>query len=66
MVDHNMLHYIHGRLQQMMKANHSTNFGNVSILAVGDFYQLPPVKGKPLHKQDAGSLRDLWNLFKFF
>ncbi|KAJ8019346.1 ATP-dependent DNA helicase PIF1 [Holothuria leucospilota] len=66
MVDQNMMHYIHGRLQQITKANHSTYFGNVSFLAVGDFYQLPPVKGKPLYKQDAGSLIDLWNVFKIF
>ena len=28
--------------------NHDSLFGNVSILAVGDLYQLPPVRQQPL------------------
>ena len=50
-----MLGYIHGRLTQIKQ--NLAPFRNVAILAVGDFHQLPPVKGIPLYKN---SLLDLW------
>ncbi|XP_058495553.1 ATP-dependent DNA helicase PIF1-like [Solea solea] len=55
MVNHNLLAYIHGRLCQMKQS------GNICVIAVGDFYQLPPVKGKPLYVEDFNI--DLWSLF---
>ncbi|XP_074661914.1 uncharacterized protein LOC141914585 [Tubulanus polymorphus] len=42
MVDHKMLGYVHGRLRQIKQCADYSPFGNVSIIAVGDFY--PPVK----------------------
>ena len=40
-------------------------FGNVSILAVGDFYQFPPLKSKSLMISDYSQGFDLWHdLFK--
>ena len=59
MVDKKMLTYIHGRLRQIKQTGDFTPFGHVSILAFGDFYQLPPVKGKPLFINDCHF--DLWN-----
>ncbi|XP_050957725.1 LOW QUALITY PROTEIN: uncharacterized protein LOC127158760, partial [Labeo rohita] len=62
MVDHNLLAYIHGRLRQIKQTGDFSPFGNVSIIAVGDFFQLPPVKGKPLYVDNIGI--NLWsNLF---
>ncbi|XP_044191554.1 uncharacterized protein LOC122969696 [Thunnus albacares] len=58
MVDHNLLTYVHGRLRQLKHTGDFSPFGNVSVIAVGDFYQLPPVKGKPLHNSQVGV--DLW------
>ena len=47
MVSQLHLSYIHGRLQQLHNIRTpKAIFGNVSILAVGDFYQLKPVSGK--------------------
>ena len=43
MVGSNLLLQIHKRLQQITGSTDNTTFGNVSILAVGDFYQLQPV-----------------------
>ena len=43
MVGSNMLLEIHKRLQQIKGVSDDTVFGGVSILAVGDLYQLPPV-----------------------
>ena len=55
MVSCGILGYVHGRLGQIKQ--NSAPFGNVAILAVSDFYQLPPVKGIPLYKN---SVSDLW------
>lgn len=43
MVGSTMLYQIHKRLQQLMGTSNETTFGNISILAVGDLYQLRPV-----------------------
>ena len=43
MVGSNMLLEIHKRLQEIKGASADQTFGGVSILAVGDLYQLPPV-----------------------
>ncbi|XP_030832915.1 uncharacterized protein LOC584759 isoform X5 [Strongylocentrotus purpuratus] len=59
MVDSKLLYYIHGRLRQIKQSRTDCPFGNVSVLAVGDFYQLPPVKGTPLYKESVEQL--LWS-----
>ena len=43
MVGANMLLEIHNRLQQIKAVLPDVMFGGVSVLAVGDLYQLPPV-----------------------
>lgn len=48
MVGSNMLLEIHKRLQQIKAVLPSVMFGGVSILAVGDLYQLPPVGQAPI------------------
>ena len=48
MVGSNMLLEIHKRLQQIKGVTDDAVFGSVSILAVGDLYQLPPVGQAPL------------------
>ena len=48
MVGSNMLLEIHKRLQQIKGVSDDKVFGGVSILAVGDLYQLPPVGQTPL------------------
>lgn len=45
MVDHNLLAYVHGRLRQIKQRRDHSLFGKVSVIAVGDFFQLSPVKG---------------------
>lgn len=59
MVDHNLLGYVHGRLRQIKQTGDYYLFGKVNVIAVGDFFQLPPVRGKPLFIQNAPL--DLWN-----
>uniref|UniRef100_A0A1X7VGC9 ATP-dependent DNA helicase n=1 Tax=Amphimedon queenslandica TaxID=400682 RepID=A0A1X7VGC9_AMPQE len=43
MVGSNMLFDVHRKLNEILVQPHDVIFGNLSILAVGDFYQLPPV-----------------------
>ena len=50
MIGANTLTKIHHRLQEIKKLKYAdTRFGNVTIIAVGDLYQLPPFKDKKLY-----------------
>ena len=63
MVGKKMLCTITQRLVQITRTNAS--FGNVSILAVGDFYQIPPVGDAALYKSDRGELCESpWSTFE--
>ena len=57
MVDHKLLACIHGRLRQIKQCQDFSPFGSVSIIAVGDLYQLSPVKGKALHSENVVNLQ---------
>ena len=48
MVGCNLLLLLHKRLKQIKNVPDTVMFGDVSILAVGDLYQLPPVGQAPL------------------
>lgn len=58
MVDHRLLAYIHGRLRQIKQTGDYSLFAKVSLICVGDFYQLKPVKGTPLFANCKGV--NLW------
>ena len=46
MVGSNVFHQIHRRLEEIKGTNSFDSlFGNVTVIAVGDLYQLPPVGG---------------------
>ena len=50
MIGAETLYKIHMRLQEIKGLNYSdTHFGNVTIIAVGDLYQLPPLKDKKVY-----------------
>ncbi|XP_062581675.1 uncharacterized protein LOC134243443 [Saccostrea cucullata] len=61
MVYKRLLYYIHERLVQIKKCKEP--FGGISVIAVGDFYQLPPVKQRKLeilYKQNDEYPIDYW------
>ena len=49
MIGANMLLRLHNRLQEITELHgQDTRFGNLTIIAVGDLYQLPPVKDRKI------------------
>ncbi|XP_062576240.1 uncharacterized protein LOC134238134 [Saccostrea cucullata] len=64
MVYKKLLFYIHERLVQIKKCKEP--FGGVSVIAVGDFYQLPPVKQRKderLYAKNTSYPVDYWRDF---
>ncbi len=60
MVPSRLMCYIHGRLKQIKQVRDMESwFGNVSVLTVGDFYQLPPLSSQTLLSPN--NIIDPWN-----
>ncbi|XP_071137022.1 uncharacterized protein [Mytilus edulis] len=60
MVGQRSLLYINERLRQIKQSGNAL-FGNICVIAVGDFYQLPPVKQKCLYDLRPESSFPLWS-----
>ena len=59
MVDKNMLNYISGRLDHIKRCQLPfSSFGGISVLAVSDFCQVPPVFGQMLYKERSTQIVD--------
>jgi hypothetical protein len=70
MVTSEMINSVDQRLRQVVN-NSELPFGGISILAVGDFYQLKPACGTPLYANLSGGSKKLaaidgWNRFFSF
>ncbi|CAG2215742.1 unnamed protein product [Mytilus edulis] len=61
MVGQRVLLYISERLRQIKQSGNAL-FGNICVIAVGDFYQLPPVKQKCLYDLRPELFFPLWSL----
>ncbi|XP_071150957.1 ATP-dependent DNA helicase PIF1-like [Mytilus edulis] len=61
MVSQRVLLYISERLRQIKQSGNAL-FGNICVIAVGDFYQLPPVKQKCLYDLRPEHFFPLWSL----
>ena len=67
MVPNDLLFHIHLRLLDMFGCPNNIPFAGLSIIVVGDFLQLPPVRAKPVYAEYNGSwqnLVSLWNVFE--
>ena len=67
MVSNMLLKYIHDRLKEIFCTPDNVWFGGISIIVVGDFYQLPPVRARPIFSPFKNALFNLshpWHQFK--
>ena len=67
MVFNVMLLHIHNRLTHIFGTPQTSPFAGLSILAIGDFYQLPRCKRKPIFCDFNNELKNLnhpWRLFQ--
>ena len=64
MVGADMLFEVHKRLQQIKGVPSDVMIGRVSVLAVGDLYQLPPVAQLEPHVNLFSTVRDSYAQFK--
>ena len=71
-VSRDLFYKTHARLLEIFMSPTPIPFAGLSIVVLGDFLQLPSVRGKPIyaliddHERIEGFLSlDLWNIFKF-
>ena len=66
MVGNITLLHIHQRLKEIFGSSNSQMFAGISVIVVGDMYQLPPIRKKPVFadfKNDVFNLYHPWHLF---
>ena len=66
MVSNMQLLYIHLRLVEIFGCSDNLPFAGITIITVGDFYQLPPVKQRPVYAEYRDEWQNLVNLWKLF
>ena len=49
MVSNDLLFYVHLRLNEIFGSVNNEPFVGITVITVGDFFQLPPVGGKPVY-----------------
>ena len=67
MVSNDLLLHIHLRLTEIFASKGNFPFAGITVIAVGDFLQLPPVKAEPVYaeyKNTWHNLDSLWGLFE--
>ena len=62
MVSNNLLYYIHLRLNEIFGTTDIKPFAGLTILAVGDFFQLPSVRGSPVYAEYKNTWQNLNSL----
>ena len=67
MVANTTLLHIHQRLKEIFDTPNSELFAHISSIAVGDLYQLPPIRRRAVienYKNDTFNLCHPWSAFK--
>ena len=69
MVSNDLLFYVHLRLNEIFGSVNNEHFAGITVITVGDFFQLPPVGGRPVYatyKNTWQNFESLWEHFKIF
>ena len=69
MASNDLLFHVHLRLTEIFGSVNDQPFAGVSVITVDDFFQLPPVGGKPVYanyKDNWQNFNSLWKPFKIF
>lgn len=66
MVSNITLLHIHQRLKDIFGSSSSKLFGGISIIAVGDLYQLPTIRRKPVFEKFKNDSYNLWHPWQVF
>ena len=67
MVSNKMLKHIHERLKQIFGTPDSMLYAGISLIKVGDLYQIPPIKAKHIfseYENDCFNISHLWSVFE--
>lgn len=67
MVSHDLLLHIHLRLVEVFACSNNTPFAGITVIAVGDFLQLPSVRARPVYAKynnRSQNLDALWDTFE--
>ena len=66
MVSNKLLLYIHQRLTEIFGTTNNAPFAGISIIACGDFYQLPPIQAKPVYAEYNDPILNIDHCWKYF
>lgn len=66
MVSNITLIHIHQRLKEIFGSFSSQLFAGISVITVGDLYQLPPIKRKPVFEDYKDNKRNLYHPWQVF
>ena len=67
MISNKMLKHIHERLKQIFGTLDSMLYAGVSLITVGDHYQLPPIKAKHIFSEYQNGCSNIchpWSVFE--
>lgn len=66
MVSNNLLLHIHQRLIEIFACSENIPFAGISVIACGDFYQLPPIQAKPIYTEYKDPMLNLSHCWRYF
>ncbi|XP_057299096.1 uncharacterized protein LOC130629775 [Hydractinia symbiolongicarpus] len=66
MVSNKLLLHIHQRLSEIFGCADDIPFAGISVIACGDFYQLPPIQARPVYAEYKDALLNLLHCWKHF